>query len=68
MDRDPMHEVFSHTIYLAHENSKRKKQKQNQNNSESVVWNMEGRNVGSIRVKGPKQGLTSAKNLTIGVP
>ena len=36
-------------------------------NSERVVRNMEGRNVGT-KGKNPKQDLTSAKNLTIELP
>ena len=39
-----------------------------ENNSYRVVRNMEGITVGTIKVKSPKQGLTSAKDLTIELP
>ena len=35
------------------------------NHSKRVLWNMEGRNMGIIKGKVPKQGLTSAKDLNI---
>ena len=60
----------SHTGYLAQENSKGeiRGRSRNQNNSKRVVWNMEARNVGTIRVKRPKQDLTRVKDLTIEPP
>ena len=38
------------------------------NNSKRVVWNIEGRNVGTIVGKSPKQGIINAKDLPIELP
>ena len=55
-----------HIGYIVRRNSKGKiKIKSRQKNPSKIVWNMEGKNVGIIRVKSPKQGLTRAEDLTI---
>ena len=59
----------SHTGYLAYGNSKGETRGRSRpkNNSKRVVRNREERNVGTKR-KSPKQGLTSAKDLTTELP
>ena len=47
------------------EQSVKQDEKAHQNNSKIVVWNMEGKNVGITWRERPKQGLTSAKGLTM---
>ena len=66
---DPMHRCVSQTGYLAHGNSKgeTRERSRHKNHSNRVVWNMEIWNVGT-KGKSPKQGLTSAKDLTIELP
>ena len=60
-----MHEGVSHTGYLAHGNSKVEiRGRSKHNNNDEIVLNTEGRTVGT-KGKSPKQGLTSAKDLTI---
>ena len=58
-----------HTGFLAHGNSKgeARGRSRHQNNSRRVVRNLEKMNVGT-KEKSPKQGLTSAKDLTIELP
>ena len=64
-----MHEVCIHTVYLAHENSNGEMRGRRYNkNSKRVLWNLEQRNVRIIKGKNPKQGLVSAKDLTIELP
>ena len=55
--------------YLAHENSKGKARirSRHENNSKRVVKHLEERNV-DTKKKSPKQGLASAKNLTMELP
>ena len=62
----PCMRCVSHTGYLAHGNSKgeAKERIMCQNNSKRVVWNVEGRNKDTTREQSPKQGQTSAKDLT----
>ena len=56
----------SHTGHLAHGNSKgeARGRSRHKNDNNGVVRNLEKRNVGT-KEKSPKQGLTSAKYLTI---
>ena len=62
---DPMHEVcIPHTIPRAWEQQGRSRHK---NNSKRGVTNMEKRNV-DTKAESPKQGLTSAKDITIELP
>ena len=66
---NPCTGCVSHTGYLAHWNNKgeaRGRGRHKNNNSKSVVRNMKEKNLGTIREKNPKQGLTSAKDITIG--
>ena len=64
-----MHEVcVSHTVYLAHGNSKGEARGRNRHkNNARVVRNLEERNVGT-KGKSPKQGLISAMDLPIELP
>ena len=61
----------SHTGYFGHGNSKgearRRRRSRHKNHSNRVVWNLEEKYVGT-KGKSPKQGLTSAKDLTIELP
>ena len=59
----------SHTGYLAHGNSKgeARRRSRHENNSKGGVTDIEERNVGT-KGKSPKQGPTSAKDLTIELP
>ena len=62
-----MHEVcVSHTVYLAHRNSKSevRGRSRRKRNSNRVVRNLEERDVGT-KGKRPKQGLVSAKDTSI---
>ena len=52
----------SHTVYLAHGNSKSEARGRNKHKNNAIVRNLEERNVG-MRGKILKQGLTSAKDL-----
>ena len=52
--------------YLSHRNRKSEARGRSRHrNNIKRVGNMQGRNVGTIREKSPKQGLTSTENLTI---
>ena len=57
----------SHTVYLAHENSRGDIRViyTHMNNSKRVISNIEGRRVGTIMGESPKQGQTGTKNLTM---
>ena len=57
----------SHAGYIANKDSKGevRGRSRHKNNSKRVVINLEEINVGAIRRKNPKQGLTSGKDLTI---
>ena len=56
----------SYTRYLAHGNSKGEaRERSRHKNNVRVVKNLEERNVDTIRRKSPKQGLISAKDLSI---
>ena len=59
-------ECVSHTVYLAHGDSKgeARGRSRHKRNSNGVVRNLEERNVGT-KGKNPKQGLISAKDLPI---
>ena len=66
-----MHDVcVFYTGYLAHGNSKGeiRGRSRHRNNSKRVVRNLEERNVGTIRGKSSKQGITSSKDLSIELP
>ena len=47
----------SHTVYLAHGNSKREARDRHKGNSKRLVRNLEERNVGT-KERSPKQGIT----------
>ena len=65
----PCTRCVSHTGYLAHGNSEGEARGRNrhENNSNRVARNLEEKNVGT-KAKSPKQGPTSAKDLTIELP
>ena len=62
---DPMHEVCMY-VYHAHRKYKREvRGRSRYKKHKRVIRNLDVRNVGTIRVKNPKQGLISSKDLTI---
>ena len=64
----PCTRCVSHTVYLAHGDSKDEARGSSRHkNNVRVVRNMETRNLGT-KGKSPKQDLTSAKDLTIELP
>ena len=60
-----MHSVYPTQYTSRMETTRAKKTEEADKNNSKIVRNIEGKNLGTIRVKCPKQGLISAKDLTI---